>query len=78
MLESLITAGIAAITGMSILTQRLHSRINELDRRVDGVELKVASDYVTKQELSTVMERMESHMIRIEEILDNIALSCNK
>ena len=78
MLESLITAGIAAITGMSILTQRLHSRINELDRRVDGVELKVASDYVTKQELSTVMERMESHMIRIEEKLDNIALSCNK
>ena len=78
MLEALVTAGIAAFTGMSIITQRLHGRINELDRRVDEVQLRVAQDYVTKGELSAIMERMESHLIRIEEKMDKISLSCNK
>ena len=74
MVEVLITTGIAMVTGMSVLTQRLHTRITELDRRIDKVELRVASDYVTKAELGDVMERMEQHMIRIEEKLDRIAL----
>ena len=76
MVEVLLTTSIAVVTGMSVLTQRLHTRISELDRRIDKVELRVASDYVTKQELSAVMERMEAHMVRIEEKLDNIALKC--
>ena len=76
MVEVLITTGIAVVTGMSVLTQRLHTRISELDRRIDKVELRVASDYVTKQELSSIMERMEAHLIRIEEKMDNIALKC--
>jgi hypothetical protein len=76
MLETLVTAGIAALTGMSIITQRLHGRINELDNRVDEVQLRVAQDYVTKGELSAIMERMESHLIRIEEKMDNIVFRC--
>ena len=76
MLETLVTAGIAALTGMSIITQRLHGRINELDKRVDEVQLRVAQDYVTKGELSAIMERMESHLIRIEEKMDNIVFRC--
>ncbi len=73
MIEAFITAGIAALTGMTVLTQRLHSRINELDRRLDGVELRVAQDYVTKSELGAIMERMEAHLIRIEDKMDSIA-----
>ena len=75
-MEALVTASIAAITGMAFLTNRLHNRIDRLTNRVDTVELRVASEYVTKQELQTVMERMEGHMIRIEEKLDNIANRC--
>ena len=78
MLEVLLTAGIAAVTGMTVLTQRLHTRNSELERRIDKVELRVASEYVTKQELGDVMDRMEGHMVRIEEKLDRIALQCNK
>ena len=76
MVEVLLTTSIAVVTGMSVLTQRLHTRISELDRRIDKVELRVASDYVTKQELSAIMERMEAHLIRIEEKMDNISLKC--
>ena len=78
MLEALVTAGIAALTGMSVLTSRLHTRITELDRRIDKVELRVASEYVTKTELSGMMQRMEEHLIRIEEKMDKISFSCNK
>ena len=76
MLEALVTAGIAALTGMSVLTSRLHNRINELDRRIDKVELRVASEYVTKTELSGMMQRMEEHLIRIEEKMDKISFNC--
>ena len=78
MLEALVTAGIAALTGMSVLTSRLHNRINELDKRIDKVELRVASEYVTKTELSGMMQRMEEQLIRIEEKMDKISFNCNK
>ena len=51
MLEAGVSIGIAAISAMGILTQRLHNRIHELDRRLDGVELRVAQDYITKREM---------------------------
>ena len=51
---------------------RLHSRIHELDRRIDGIELKVAESYVTKSELSAILSRFEDHMVRIENKLDNL------
>ena len=75
-MEALVTAGIAAITGMAFLTNRLHTRIDRLTSRVDTVELRVATDYVTKQELTQIIERMEGHLIRIEEKMDNIANRC--
>ena len=78
MLEAAVTLSIAALTGMAALTQRLHGRINELDRRIDKVELRVASEYVTKTELSGMMQRMEEHLIRIEEKMDKISFNCNK
>ena len=76
MLEALVTAGIAALTGMSVITSKLHTRISELDKRIDKVELRVASEYVTKTELSTMMQRMEEHLIRIEEKMDKISFNC--
>ena len=75
-MESLVAIAIAAFTGMSVLTQRLHSRITELDHRVNQVELRVAGKYVTKAELSEVMSRMEDHLIRIEEKMDRMVDKC--
>lgn len=77
MIEAVVTAAVAAFTGMSIITQRLHGRINDLDKRVDEVQLRVATEYVTKGELKDIMERMEAHLIRIEDKMDNIVTKCN-
>ena len=74
MLEAVIPVGIALASGFSILISRIHSRVHELDRRLDGVELRMAEDYLTKTEFSAVLERVESHMVRIENKLDRIII----
>ena len=72
MVEVIVPAGIALATGFSILITRIHSRVHDLDRRLDGVELRVAEDYLTKVEFSVVLTRVEEHMVRIENKLDKI------
>lgn len=81
MIEALVSLSIAAIAGGAALNNRLHNRINSvherisaLDRRLDGIELTVASDYVKKSELTELLSRMEDHMVRIENKLDQIVL----
>jgi bacterioferritin (cytochrome b1) len=81
MIEALVSISLAAIAGGAALNTRLHNRINSvherisaLDRRLDNIELTVASDYVKKKELSELLSRMEDHMVRIENKLDQIVL----
>ncbi len=81
MIEALITSVVAVVTAGATLNNRLHNRINSvherisaLDRRLDGIELTVATDYVRKAELSELLSRMEDHMVRIENKLDQIVL----
>ena len=72
MLEAAIGLSTALVTGMAVLTQRLHNRINELDTRVDQVALTLAQDYVSKQDLNEMLQRIEGQMIRIENKIDRI------
>ena len=74
MLEALIPVGVALATGFGVLMSKLHMRVHELDRRVDGVELRIAENYLSKAEFSTALERVEAHMVRIEDKLDNLSL----
>ena len=74
MLEAAAAAGIALFTAIISVHNRLHSKISDVDSRVDKVELRVAEHYVQKQELSAALQKMEDHMIRIENKLDQIAL----
>ena len=72
MLEALIPVGVAMATGFSVLIRGLHTRVHELDQRVDSFELRIAENYLSKQEFSAALERVEAHMIRIENKLDNL------
>ena len=77
MVEAVIPIGVALATGFSILISRIHSRVHDLDTRVDGVELRVAENYLTKSEFSNALERVEQHMVRIENKLDRLA-NCDR
>jgi hypothetical protein len=79
--EAAVTATLAAFAGMASITNRLHTRINhvydrlaEMDRRVDGIELRIAEKYVSKADLAAILKSMEDHMIRIENKLDQLTL----
>jgi uncharacterized coiled-coil protein SlyX len=80
-METIVSVVIAVIAGGAALNNRLHNRINNvhdrisgLDRRIDTLELNVAQDYVSKADLSVMVQRMEDHMVRIENKLDQIVL----
>ena len=72
MIEAVIPVFIAGATGFSVLITRLHSRVTALDTRVDKFELRVASEYVSKTDLNEIVDRVEAHMVRIENKLDKI------
>jgi bacterioferritin (cytochrome b1) len=81
MLEATVSAIVALGAGGAAITNRLHgringvhNRINELDKRIDGIELRVAQEYVSKADLAEILRKMESHMIRIENKLDQIVI----
>ena len=72
MVETLIPVAVAAATGFSVLIRGLHTRVHDLDSRVDKFELRVAEDYVSKESFSSALDRVEAHMIRIENKLDKL------
>ncbi len=76
-MEAAVALIIAAVAGLGTVSNRLHSRINSLDSRVDGFELRIAENYLTKSEFVNAMERVEKHMVRIEDKLDRLA-NCDK
>ena len=72
MWEPLIPIALAGATGFSVLIRGLYTRVHDLDSRVDKFELRVAEQYVSKDSFSTAIERVEAHMIRIEEKIDKL------
>lgn len=79
MLETAVPAVIAVITGGGFLFQRVHNRVHQLDRRIDAVELRVVESYVSKGDFNYMVNKMEAHLIRIEEKMDALVnKSCTK
>jgi hypothetical protein len=70
LIEAGVSVAVAVLAGAAALTNRMHSRISDVDRRVDGVELLVVRDYITKDEYMATMTELKEQMIRIENKLD--------
>jgi len=74
MIEASVSAVIAIVAAGAALTNRVHNRINDMDKRLDTFELRVATSYVPKQDFETAVQKMENHMIRIETKIDQMIL----
>ncbi len=72
MIEAVIPAVSAIVTGGGVMFTRIHNRIHDLDRRVDGVELRVAEAYVSKDDFNHALNKMEAHLVRIEDKMDQL------
>ena len=73
MIEAGVSAAIAIVAAGAAVTNRVHNRISDMDRRVDSVEIRIAEDYVKRAELAEALNRFEAHMIRIENKLETIS-----
>ena len=71
-MEAGVAAIIAVVTGLGAVTTRMHKRIDDLDKRIDKQELQVATTYLSKAEFTVALDRVEEHMIRIENKLDKL------
>lgn len=78
MLEAILTGTVSLVIGISggvfAVNARSNSRIDTIDKRIDGLEIRLAEKYVPRQELANALAKMEDHMIRIENKLDQIVL----
>lgn len=78
MIEAVITGVVSLVLGVGGGVMSLHgksnSRMDVIDKRIDNIELRLAEKYVPRQELAAALQKMEDHMIRIENKLDQIVL----
>ena len=72
MIETFIPAVIAIVTGTAVLFNKVNHRVTLLDNKVDKLELKLVETYTPKQEFTAAMLRMEDHLIRIEDKMDQL------
>lgn len=78
MIEAIITGVLSLLIGAGggilSVSSRSSGRMDEIDKRIDGIEIRLAEKYVPRQELANALQKMEDHMIRIENKLDQIVL----
>jgi len=72
MLEAGVALAIATVTGVAAITNKLNTRMSELDKRVDQMELRIAENYVSKADMEILIDRVEAHLIRLENKLDKL------
>lgn len=59
--------------------EKVHGgRVEQIDRRIDSVEIRLAKEYVDKQDLANIFERLDSRMNRMDYKLDQILIGYNK
>jgi hypothetical protein len=73
MIEPFVPIFVAVGTGFAVLTSRIYNRISVLDNKVDSIELRVVQEYVSKGDFNSAINRMEAHLVRMEDKIDAIA-----
>ncbi len=77
MVEATVAVSLASLTALAAMFSRANTRISDMDSRIDRIEVRVAEKYVPRGELTAALDRMEAHMIRIENKLDQVSLQRN-
>ena len=70
MIEPIVVAAVAVVTGGYTVLSALHRRVSNVDNRLDRIELTLAKDYLPRDEFMVSQKKLEDHMVRIEEKLD--------
>lgn len=63
---------VALSGGATELYRKTHQRIAVVEKRIDALELQVNKEFISKIDFNVAVEKIEQHMIRIENKLDRI------
>lgn len=78
----IVGGGLSAVLTLGKKFEKLDDKIEEhfaiLDRRIDKVELVLARDFVSKQDLMSMLERLDDRIDRMDNKLDQLLLGYNK
>ena len=67
MIESFIPIAIAAATGFGVLINRIHTHIHNLEQRMDKIELRIATEYVSKEDINYALDKIYADLQRVED-----------
>ena len=67
MIEIVIPVFLAAASGFAVIINKIHNHINQLERRMDKVELRIATDYVPKEDVNYALDKIYADLLRIDE-----------
>ena len=77
-----IGGGLSAVLTLGKKFEKMDDEIQGqyqvLDRRIDKVEIVLARDYVSKQDLMTMLERLDDRIDRMDNKLDQLLIGYNK
>ena len=71
MIEAFVPIFVAVGTGFAVLISRIHTRIHTLDTRVDEIELRMATEYVPKEDINYALDKIYASIERIEDKIAN-------
>ena len=72
MIEAIVAASLGIAAGGYTVITALHRRVTSVDTRLDHIELALARDYVPRNEFLASQNKLEEHMLRIENKLDQL------
>jgi len=71
-----IVLGIVGGAASGFLT--LGRKFSDVDQRIDTIELRLAKEYVDKDDLARMIERLDDRMDRVDYKLDRILIGYDK
>jgi len=60
------------------IDQKHQNHIHLVDQRMDAIELRLAKDYVDKEDLGMILKRLDDRIDRMDYKLDQILIGYNK
>ena len=71
MIETFIPIAIAAASGFAVIINRIHNHMHLLEQRMDKIELRIATEYVSKQDINYALDKIYTDIQRVDEKSNN-------
>ena len=71
MIEVVIPVFLAAASGFAVIINRIHNHMHALEQRMDKVELRIATEYVSKQDINYALDKIYADLDKLDEKSNN-------